>query len=559
MHALMRGSLPQRLRLAAGLVLFVFVITHFVNHALGLVNLDAMDTMQAWRVAIWRSWPGSIVLIGAFAVHILLALARLAQRQSLRAPIWEWLQIASGLVIPFLLLEHVVFTRVAHMLYDAHSGYDYILYSLWPGKAVMQMLLLLVVWVHGCIGIHYWLRLATWYQHSAILLGTLAVALPVTALAGFSVAGRQIADKIDDFKSFKALLASNQRPDDAGIRTLVDIYDKAIIGFAALLGAAILVIVLRIITQAMRPKVEITYTAGPTVRAPIGPTLLELSRTTGVPHASVCGGRGRCSTCRVRVDIGLESLAPPGMAEATTLGAIGAPEGVRLACQIRPTDALTVTRLVEPRNAGQVRVVGTSSDDQGVERILAIMFLDVRGFTNMSENRLPYDVVFILNRFFAALGHAISVEGGWIDKYLGDGLMAVFGRETGTEQGCRQALAAARAIDLALDEVNRELKTELGEPLKIGLGVHVGPLVIGRIGHATTAAVTVIGRTVNAASRLESLTKEKGCQLIISREVAEAVGWQPADMRAQSVQVRGLTEPLDIWLFDRARDLPTKF
>ena len=556
MHALMRGDILQRLRLGAGLILFVFVVTHFLNHALGLVSLDAMTGMQTWRLAVWRSPPGSILLIGSFAIHMLLALARIAGRQSLRAPIWEWLQIASGLVIPFLLLEHVVFTRVAYMLFDAKSGYDYVLYSLWSGKAFIQMTLMLVVWVHGCLGIHYWLRLADWYRNSAVLLGTLAVALPVTALAGFSVAGRQITDRIDDFKSYKELLANNQRPGNSGIQALVGINDYAMIGFAVLLALAILVIIGRLILQSMRPKVEITYTAGPTVRAPLGPTLLELSRTTGVPHASVCGGRGRCSTCRVRVDAGLDDLAAPSMAEATTLGAIDAPDGVRLACQIRPTTALTVTRLVEPRDAGQARVVGTSSDEQGVERTLAVMFLDVRGFTNMSESRLPYDVVFILNRFFSALGHAISVEGGWIDKYLGDGLMAVFGRETGTEQGCRQALAAARAIDLALDNVNAELKTELGEPLKIGLGIHVGPLVVGRIGHADTAAVTVIGRTVNAAARLESLTKEKGCQLIISREVTDAIGWEPQDTTMESVQVRGLSEPLDIWLLDKARDLP---
>ena len=82
---------------------------------------------------------------------------------------------------------------------------------------------------------------------------------------------------------------------------------------------------------------------------------------------------------------------------------------------------------------------------------MAVMFLDLRDFTQLSQSRLPYDVVFILNEFFAAAGSAIHTHGGWIDKFLGDGLLAVFGQRHGVEAGCRQALRAARAIDLALD------------------------------------------------------------------------------------------------------------
>jgi adenylate cyclase len=210
---------------------------------------------------------------------------------------------------------------------------------------------------------------------------------------------------------------------------------------------------------------------------------------------------------------------------------------------------------VRPGERGFRRFLPGAEDQHGAERTLAVLFLDVRGFTRLSQAKLPYDVVFILNRLFDVIGREIEAERGWIDKYLGDGLMAVFGRELGPEQGCRQALRAARRIDLSLDRANEELASELGPArLEIGMGIHVGPMVVGQIGYRDTAAMTVIGRTVNAASRLESLTKEEGCQLIASADVMRLAGTGGA-FPHKSVAVRGLDEPLDVVLVARAREL----
>ena len=251
---------------------------------------------------------------------------------------------------------------------------------------------------------------------------------------------------------------------------------------------------------------------------------------SAVPHASVCGGRARCSTCRVGVETGLAELMPPAGAEAMTLASIKAPPHVRLACQIRPREPITVTRLVDAGTRRGCRQPGA----QGIERTLAVLFLDTRGFTMISEKRLPYDVVFILNRLFAEVGEAIKRHGGVIDKYMGDGLMALFGAATGADAGCRQALRAACDIDIALDRLNHEIMDEIGQPLRIGIGIDVGPLVVGHIGHADTASVTVIGSTVNAASRLEALTKEKGCQLIVATDVLARAGVAPEPSRART-------------------------
>lgn len=554
MHILARGDVLQRLRLATGLVLLTFAATHFFNHALGLVSLDAMQTLQDWRKVVTRSWPGTLVLFGAFGIHIGLALCRIATRLTLRLPFWEAAQVATGLSIPLFLISHAVFNRGAASLAGTDDTYAFELANIWPGLALEHSALLLCVWVHGCVGVHYWLRLAPWYPRLRQGLFALAVALPVTALAGFSVAGRQVAAGVASPETFAELQEATRAPDAEASARLVALELRLRQLFLALLVLALAVPAVRIVRRAAAPKVEITYRGGPAVRVAPGPTLLEISRMKNIPHASVCGGRARCSTCRVRVEEGLAGLPPPSAAEAMTLASIKAPPGVRLACQICPQSAITVTRLVVP-STQQVRAASVA-DGQGTEQQLAVLFLDIRGFTAISEKRLPYDVVFILNRLFAEAGEVITRNGGRIDKYLGDGLMAVFGADGSVESGCRQALQSAREIDLALDRLNREMMEEIGAPLKIGIGIDVGPLVVGHIGHAGSAMVTVIGTTVNAASRLEALTKERACQLMVAADVLALAGLAIPSHRGERVAIRGLSAPRAVVAFERARDLP---
>jgi adenylate cyclase len=555
MHVLARGDILQRLRLITGLVLFTFAATHFANHALGLVSLDAMHAMQGWRKVVTRSWPGSILLLGAFLIHVALALYRIALRLTWKLPFWEAAQVLSGLSIPLFLITHVTFNRGAASLAGTDDTYAFELANIWPGLALEHAALLAVVWLHGCIGIHYWLSLAPWYARVRPLLFALAVALPVAALAGFSVAGRQVAAQVAEPAAWQRLQAASRAPDTQAVARLATLNDRLRLAFLVLLGLALLVPVVRIVRRATGARIEVTYRGGPVVRVAPGPTLLEISRMRDVPHASVCGGRARCSTCRVGVDSGLAGLPPPAMAEAMTLAGINAPPHVRLACQIRPRAAITVTRLVAPPTFA-AGAATAAAEVRGVEKTLAVLFLDTRGFTAISEARLPYDVVFILNRLFAEVGEAIRRHGGTIDKYLGDGLMAIFGAEAGEAAGCRQALGAARDIDIALDRLNHEIMDEIGMPLRVGMGLDVGPLVVGHIGHADTASVTVIGSTVNAASRLEALTKEKGCQLIVAADVAERAGLALAGFPREEVAIRGFTAPRAVVLIARARELP---
>ena len=153
MHVLARGDILQRLRLASGLVLFTFAATHFANHALGLVSLDAMHVMQGWRKVVTRSWPGSILLVAAFATHISLALFKLSRRMTWRLPPWELVQIATGFAVPLLLITHVAYNRGAATLAGTDDTYAFELANSWPGHALMFSGMLVLVWVHGCIGL----------------------------------------------------------------------------------------------------------------------------------------------------------------------------------------------------------------------------------------------------------------------------------------------------------------------------------------------------------------------------------------------------------------------
>lgn len=551
MQTLLRGSGTQHLRLASGLVLFLFVVTHLVNHALGLVSLEAMETFQTLRFWVTRSWPGTLLLAAAAATHVLLALVKVAQRRTLRMPAWEAVQLVSGFLIPVLLIDHVVVTRFAQSLFGTRDYYAPVLAYYWPSHAWMQALLVVIVWTHACVGLHHWLRLDRHYARFVPLLFAAAVLLPALALAGFMVGGREVAASAR-MEGIVGVLRDAGWPLD-GASTRLHAITRLGLGIFGLLVAAVAAWHgLRLWRERNARMVSITYTSGPMVRGPVGATLLEISRLKNVPHASVCGGRARCSTCRVRIEDGSDTLPPPHFAEAVTLGAVGAPDGVRLACQIRPEEALSVTRLVAPQ-ARASRGAQQADEEQGMEKTLAVMFLDVRGFTQLSDRQLPYDVVFLLNRFFTAIGDAIQSEGGWIDKYMGDGLLAVFGRDTGAQAGSASALAAAAKIDLALERLNGELAAEHHMALAVGIGLHAGPLVIGRIGHPASAAVTVIGRAVNTAARLEALTKEKGCQLLVSRELARLAGWAADGIVAEQVGVRGLSDPVEVLVVPRAR------
>jgi adenylate cyclase len=551
---LWRGSLAQRLRLVSGLVLFAFAGTHFANHALGLVGLDTMMDVARWRTAVTRSVPGSLVLGLSLLVHVAFSLVKLAERRTLRMPPWEAAQTVLGFAIPFLLVPHVLGTRVTSLVDGTRTTYAYVITRIWPDGMGYQTALLLVVWLHGCLGLHAWLRLSPLYRRMAPLLAVPAFGLPAAALAGIVTQGRIMErDRV---------LARRFDAPDLDARWPVPQVDPAIAAWGdtvtgaiyAAVALALGVVLVRAAASLRARRFSIAYVGGPTVKSLEGPTLLEISRANRVPHVSVCGGRGRCSTCRVLVVGGEDNLSAVSPQEAASLRAIGAPANVRLACQARPSGDVAVVRILDARRENTDQHLA-STDVAGIEREVAILFVDIRGFTPLSERKLPFDVVFILNHFFEAAGREVEAAGGWIGGYAGDGLLALFTHPDGIGPACRAAFTAAGRIDAAVAELNRRLAAELPAALRMAMGLHAGPLVLGRLGYGASRGMSVIGPAVNLASRLESLAKAADVQLVASAEAAQRAGIALDGLRIETVAVRGVRAELPVIYAPRAADL----
>ncbi|NOE17928.1 2Fe-2S iron-sulfur cluster binding domain-containing protein [Ruegeria atlantica] len=548
-NALWRGGWSTRLRIVSGLVLFVFAFFHFINIGLGLFHTDYLHGMQDGRKAVTRHDVMSVLFYAALFTHAGLALTSIAQRRTLRMPFSTALQVVLGLLIPLQLISHIVQTRVAHEVYDVNDEMGYIIILMWPSIAVwMQSALLLIVWIHGCIGLHMWLRLTRWWPRVVPYLIGVAVFVPFFALAGLLTEGRRIwADFADEFLREQYIEHYNW-PSPETFQTLFSVKDYGLLIFWLALGATGLVYIGRKLWR-RRHSVRVNYAKGPEVVAEKGMTLLEISQVNGVPHAALCGGKGRCTTCRVIVEDGSDALPPPGDVEARSLAAVGASPQTRLACQIRPTEPTTVFRVFRP-DGGRIR--GHAS--QGQERQLAVLFLDMRSFTARTTGQLPYDIVFLLNRFFDAVVPAITKEGGVVDKYMGDGLLAVF-EKPNAAASARAGLQAAIDISHALDEFNAQLEAEGSPGIRIGMGLHLGDLVVGEIGAAGHASKTIIGDAVNVASRLESETKALKVELLVSQELLKAAGVVVPQNDIRLFQLRGVSEPIPALPVTRASTL----
>ena len=535
---LWRGNWITRARIASGLVLFVFAFFHFINIGLGLVSPVWMAELQNARQLFTRNPLGGAILHGALLTHAALALVSLAGRRTLRMPAWQTLQYGFGLLIPLLLIAHVVHTRIAHELFALNDEMSYISVLLWnTPDGWMQSLLLLLVWAHGCIGMHVWLRLKPWWRQSLPYLIAVATLVPAFALSGFVTEGRRMRALFADPAARAEAMAAFNWPDAATFEVLIDLSRLGLWIFLGLLTLATMVHFGRRILRRRR-TVRIRYADGPEISSPRGLTLLEMSRLNGVPHTALCGGRGRCTTCRVVIEEGADLLHPPAPAELNSLRAVKAGPNTRLACQIRPTHPATVFRVFLPDGRR-----GRAHASQGQERRLAILFLDMRGFTARTTGQLPYDVVFLLNRFFDAIVPPIIAAGGSVDKYLGDGLLAVF--ETADEaSSARAALRAAVDLSAALAAFNQRLEKEGIAPVRIGAGLHLGELVLGEIGAAGNAPRTLIGDTVNTASRLEGKTKELGVEVLVSHAVLTRAGVETDGLDLVTLELRGVATSL---------------
>jgi len=550
----------RRLRLVCGLIMLCYLTLHLTMHALGNISFQAMQWGTRIHDFVWHSTPGTVALYGAFAIHFTLALFALYQRRSFRMGAGELARLLLGFSILPLLLHHFAAGRYVYSAFDVRRGYDAVLtvyFAFVPFWGWRQITVLLIAWTHGCLGVHYWLRIRPSYHRFFPAMLAFAVLLPALALLGIWQSTRQVLAQWAVHPDWLQALVRDAHIRDASVngpswKLEVELYWT----YGILVASVFVARAARWLLERRRGLISIAYPGGRVVRVPVGCAVLDASRRAGIPHASICGGRGRCTTCRIRVLRGADTLPPPGASEQAALARLRVGPSVRLACQLRPRGDTAVLPLLPPDiTASDPRRRGLEGGS--IERFVAIMFVDIRRSTALVEKRLPYDVVFLLNHFFDAVAGAVVESGGMPNQFVGDGMMAIFGMHVEPREACRQALAAGQLIQRRLAEMNRTLADELPEPISIGVGLHAGSVILGEIGYRDRFLLTAIGDSVHVAARLQDLTKDFGCQLMVSHIVAATAGIDMAAFPEREVRVRGREAPLAVRIVGGMEELVT--
>ncbi len=542
------GSRVRQIRLAGGLVLLTYVTLHLLNHALLNVSVDAAGVVLLVQKAIWQSVAGTAVLYSALVSHALLGLWALYAR---RGPGWrtsEIWQLLLGLCIPAMLANHILVTRVAWSVYGLNKGYEAELAALWvvePRWGWLQIGVLVVAWSHGCLGLFFLLRLRRWWPDWQAPLLMAATLLPTLAVLGFVEGGRVVAMAMESPAWRLAHLPVTVTGDAVQKAQLASL--RA--GFLTLYGAAIGLVLAargaRLALEARGRCFNVGYPGGRTIRVPRGLSVLEASQRARIDHASVCGGRGRCSTCRVLISRSATPLPAPSIHEQAVLDAIGAADGhVRLACQLFPLSDLEVVPIIPPATAAQF--ILRRARLPGEERFVVAMFIDLRGSTGMAERRMPFDSVFLLGRFITTASQAVAGCGGRPVQFLGDGVLALFGLDNEPDEACREALDGMRAVVGALAELGPLFDQAAGMRLRYSIGLHCGRAIVGEIGFGRQLAFTALGDPINTAHRLQELARDMDVAAVISDRVFEIAGVEELPSPGMAVDLRGRAAPLNV-------------
>ncbi len=542
-----RGIGVRQVRLVSGVILFSYLVSHFLNHALGNISMDALAAGIYWHMLFWQFPPIAWLFYGASIVHTGLGIFAFYQRRQFRWKTTEITQLVLGLSIPLIVIAHIVGIRLGQVLYGHQKLYPqefYLFFVNSPMKGWLMLAVLVIAWVHGCIGLYFWLRMKAFFSRAAPFLLAIAVLIPTLAVLGIYQGGRGVVVESDEYDWRVNNLSVRQVGTKAEAASLDRIAEYSLLFYLGLVGCVLLARGARALNERRGGMISLSYGNGRTVRVPKGLSVLEASLRNNVPHASVCGGRARCSTCRIRVIGDCEHLPTPSQREAFVLHRVGTEDpSIRLACQLRPTEDLSFFQLFLPQTTA-ASAQSSNPARIGQERYLVSMFVDMRGSTQLAEKRLPFDTVFIVNRFLGAVSQAVLECGGRPNQFVGDGMLALFGLAVSRREACRQALRAAALIAGNVDELNKFLSHDLREPIRFGIGIHGGEVIVGDIGYRDHMVFTALGDPVNVAARLQDMTKALACEAVVSDEVRATAGLAADALPQQEVAIRGRNEPM---------------
>jgi adenylate cyclase len=511
--------LRRNLRMVSGLVLFTYIGAHLINHALGLISLDTAESGMGIAVEVWYSLPGTILLYGAFLIHFMMALFAVYERRTFRLPPLELLRIVLGFTMPILLIGHAASTRLAYEMFGLSSDYTRVVSNLWAtGSQGWQLGLMAPGWLHGCLGLHFAFSRRWWYRQFRFVLFSAALLLPVLAALGFIAMGKELASS----PAAAAAALQYLSPDNALQRLAIAQWkDNLLNWYFSIIGVAFIAREIRnLIERRGKRLVSISY-PGRVVRVPRDWSVLEASRSFHLPHAAMCGGRARCSTCRVRVTAGEEFCPPAANDELTTLQRIGASPDVRLACQLRPQGDISVVPLVRT-----ARPVYRQTAQRGGEREVVVLFCDFRNRRELSADHLPQDLLYLLTLYAEGVGNAIRASGGTMSYVELDSICALFGHE-GDANAAQGALRAAGAIEGVVADLNRRLGKKHDDRIKTAVSMHQGRAAVGEIGSSDPPVLMAVGEVVDGANDLRKTAAEHDKAFAISEAVYAEAGLVP--------------------------------
>ena len=540
----------RRSRTISGCILFFYVFTHLLNHSLGLISLDTMEQGRAIFLRFWRHDVLFYVLYGALLIHFLLGVYALARRRSFRMSRKEWIRNSSAVLIPFFLASHLSVTLWGSRFLGLNDSYAFMIISTYifdPFGYIILGLMLMLVWTHGSIGIIGLIEFREFYSKRRGLFQGLILGLPLIAYGGYIRASIELSEASQSNPiTILELISNSNFTAEIGekIVSLSDLLQFLV--YPILLSLFVAFYFIRNLLEKRFNSIQVQYTDGTNINVSRGSSLLEASHKAGRYHESVCGGRGRCTTCRVRVTSSLGELPKPNKIEQSVINRLNFDQSLRLACQLRPETDIEINPLIKLVNHDKQNLRFSNQENlSGIEKETVIMFCDLRGFTRLSDGKMPFDVVFILNKYFKLVTDAVEENKGRIDKFIGDGVMAIFDKDTTISNNCKNALKGAAMITTYLNELNDELSTDDIEPLRLGIGIHSGNAIIGKMGYGEASTDTAIGDTVNVASRLEQLTKDYSCQLMFSSIVAENAELDKTKLNSVKTKIRGKKDYLE--------------
>ena len=513
------SSIRRNLRMASGLILFTYIGAHLLNHALGLISLDTAEAGMAIAVEVWYSLPGTILLYGSFIIHFMMALYAVYERRTFRLPPLELLRIVLGFTMPILLIGHAASTRLAYEMFGLSSDYTRVVANIWAaGSQGWQLALMAPGWLHGCLGLHFAFSRRGWYRQSRFVLFSAALLLPVLSALGFIAMGRELAGS----SSAAAAALDYLRPDNAAQRLAIAQWkDNLLNWYFAIIGAAFIAREIRNLIERRRKRLVSMSYPGRTVRVPRGWSVLEASRSFHLPHAAMCGGRARCSTCRVRVTGGGEFCPAPANDEQATLERIGAPPDVRLACQLRPEGNISVVPLVRT-----ARPIYRPTEQRSGEREVVVLFCDIKNRADLTADHLPQDLLYVLTLYVEGIGNAVRACGGTVGTVGVDSICTLFGHEGGTNPA-QGALRAAGAIQEVVADLNNRLGRQGEGKLMIAVSIHAGHAAIAEVGLSDAPTLMAMGEAVDVANDLRRAAAHAGKAFAISEKVYSDAGLLP--------------------------------